>query len=417
MHKPKSSALKYLAVFVVLILGYLAFGTVANLLPNKPIHQHVKDTVERKDLAADFWFSFLMQPAYYMDNYTDALILNQACQGGKDHMLESLLLVPRLEDSTHMQCSSLSAFVAGDPHLQQVHYGRYWHGSTFLMRFLLCLDNYIHIRYIFYIISSLMMLWVAALLARHRGIWAAVLYCCPWVLINVVIMQHSIQFVPVLIIALAASLWIIYRVRHWKQLCITLFVVGSLTCYFDLLTCPILTWGIPICTYLLMHHQPSFLRGLQTWFHAYFLWVIGYGGTWISKWLIASLLTDENVIADGLAQVSSRAATGHDFSRWDALAQNLDMLHWPYIFIPLILLCIAVAFKFRRKGLCNAALCLITALVPCLWFIATAEHAYLHYWFTYRNLAVSLMALFFGLAMMVDWRLLHNNKKQKNTVR
>ena len=88
---------KYLAVFFGLLAAYLLFGLAANLLPNQPILRHAARTLERGDLQSDFSFVYFCRPAYYLDNFTDALILNQACNGGSQHLLTSILLNPRVD--------------------------------------------------------------------------------------------------------------------------------------------------------------------------------------------------------------------------------------------------------------------------------------------------------------------------------
>lgn len=393
---------RYCIVFAGLIAGYLLFGTAATLLPNEPIRHHARQTIDKTDLQADFWFAFLCKPQYFMDNFTDALILNQACSGGRNSLLTSLLLVPRLHTGGE-ECAALRAAADGDTEAPRLHYGRYWHGSTFLMRFMLTADDYVGLRMFFYVLSSMLLLWTLAALARHAGAWSSAAFLFGLTLANVFMMQHSIQFVPVLLIALATTLWVLYRVRRPEQLCMTLFVAGSLTSYFDLLTCPLLTWGLPMAAYLFRQREETFVRGLRCWGHGSALWAAGYGTTWAAKWGIATLLTGENVIRDGASQFMVRAAAGSDFTRWDALTRNTGCIAWFYVVIALAVLAVLAARHFNRNGLPTAALLMMTAAGPCLWFMATADHAYLHYWFTYRTLAATVIALLGAVGVLVDW--------------
>ncbi len=402
----KRTLRSYTLLFCGLIAAYLLFALTANLLPNKPILHHAAKTVDRGDLAADFGYMMICRPAYYMDNFTDALIINQACNGGSNHLLTSMLLNPRV-DGGGEQCESLRRLTQGDTSLYTLHYGRYWHGSTFAMRFLLLFGDYTSLRILFYLLSTVIMAWVAAVIYRRIGLATTALYMLAMAMVNVFMMQLSIQFLPVLLIALAASLWVLYRVQRPGQLCLLLFAVGSLTAYFDLLTCPMMTWGIPMCVYLLKEHKdpmcPQPLLRIRNWTVASFLWVVGYGLTWVSKWLIATLLTGENVIRDGARQFAIRAGGQIDYSRWDALANNLNLLPWPYVALTLCLLAALAIWRFNRKGLPTALLCLLTALPPLAWYLVTADHSYLHYWFTYRSLSVPLMALFFAAVALTDW--------------
>ena len=397
---------KYLAVFFGLIAAYLLFALAANLLPNKPILRHAARTIEHNDLQNDFAFAVTCRPQYYMDNFTDALIINQACNGGSSQLLTSMLLIPRV-DYGGEQCESLRRFTQGDTSYFTVHYGRYWHGSTFLMRFLLLIGDYVSLRILFYLLSTLLLAWVAVALYRHIGTAAMLLYMLALAMVNVFMMQLSIQFLPVLVIALTASLWVLYRVHHPWQMGLLMFAVGSLTTFFDLLTCPMMTWGLPMCVFLMKQHRsshcPKPADRLKTWTLSSLLWMVGYGLTWVSKWFIATVLTGENVIRDGAKQFAVRAGQGIDYSRWDAVGNNLNLIRWPYVALTIMLLLAIMVWRFNRTGLPTALLCLLTALPPLLWYLVTADHSYLHYWFTYRSLSVPLTAIFFAIAAMVDW--------------
>jgi hypothetical protein len=135
----------------------------------------------------------------------------------------------------------------------------------------------------------------------------------------------------------------------------------------------------------------------------------------VTKWGIATLLTGENVISDGAAQLAVRAGASVDYSRLDALTRNLDLLPWSFISITLIILAALALWRFNRQGWPTALLCLLTATVPLAWYIVVADHSYLHYWFTYRSLAVTVMALFFALASLVDWRRVSFHLKTRGT--
>lgn len=399
--------LKYIVVFFGLIAAYLLFAIAASLLPNGSIIRHAAQTIQRADLQTDFAFAISCRPDYYMDNFTDALIVNQACSGGRENLLRNMLLVPRA-DGGGEQCNSLLRLTQGDTTLTTLHYGRYWHGSTFLMRFLLLMADYSALRTLFFVLSTLLMVCVVVALFRRCGLAVAMLYALALAVVNAFLMQFSIQLLPVLVLALIGSLAVLNHVKRPGQLLLLLFVLGSLTAYFDLLTCPLLTWGIPLCVYLIMqqrHPLPApFFHRLREWITASLLWVVGYGATWVTKWGIATLLTGENVISDAAAQVAVRAGSTVDYTRLDALTRNLGLLPWPYICIALAILAAMALWRFNRRGLPTALLCLLTATVPLAWYMVAADHSYLHYWFTHRSLAVTVMDLFFAFASLVDWR-------------
>ena len=395
---------KYCLVWVGLIAGFVLFGVVSQLLPNKPIERHVQQTLAGNDLADDFCFAVVCRPELYMDNFTDALILNQACNSGRDSLWTNVMLNPRQTD-WQSECGSLRHVVEHDTVLPRVHYGRYWHGSTFVMRWLLQVESYPLLRLLMYVVSSLLLLWVCVSLWRRLSALVSVCYLLSLLLVNVFIMQLSIQFLPVLLIALGATLWVVYRVKSPGQMCMTLFVTGALTAYFDLLTCPVLTWGMPMCIYLLMQERGTWVRRLGTTGGASVLWATGYGATWVMKWLLATLTTGENVLRDGFREFTVRSGAAQDVTRWDAMMRNVSMPLWTWVCVLLVVLVVLAVLRFRREGWSTAVLCLLLAVPPLLWYMVAAEHSYLHFWFTYRSMAVVLLSLFAAVASLVNVRI------------
>ena len=391
--------------FLVLIACYLLFGLATSLLPQAPVEEHVKETVDQHDLQSDFWFAFLYKSTYYMDNFTDALIVNQALTNGRteQNLWQRTMLVPR-QVSGGEECANLRLMVDGDQPLQELCYPRYWHGSTFLMRALLYINDYLALRTFFYLLSSLLLAWALVLMARRIGTWAAVVYALALASVNLFIMQHSIQFFTTLLLALAGTLWVLYRVREPRQLLPFFLVMGSLTAYFDLLTCPLLTWGIPLLVWLVSRekvddgicetHKSSILHSL--------IWVVGYGATWAAKWLLATVTTSFDVFADATGQAALRASV-EQFDRWEAMTRNLEQVPWFYATVALVVLVVLAVRHFNRKGWRQALTCFVVALAPLVWFMALANHSGLHFWFTYRILAVTILGLLFAAASLVDW--------------
>ena len=406
------SLLRYLLLFVGLIAAYVVFGLATSLLPQAPVEEHVKETVDQHDLQSDFWFAFLYKSTYYMDNFTDALIVNQALTNGRteQNLWQRTMLVPRMNGGGE-ECETLRRMVDGDPSLQELHYPRYWHGSTFLMRVLLFFNDYLALRTFFYLLSSLLLVWVLILMARRIGAWSAVIYALALASVNLFIMQHSIQFFTALLLALAGTLWVLYRVREPRQMLPFFFVMGSLTTYFDLLTCPLLTWGLPLLVWLVLRekmddgrcetHKSSIFNFQFSILHS-LIWIVGYGATWAAKWLLATVTTSFDVFADATGQAALRTSV-EEFDRWEAMTRNLEQVPWFYATVALVVLVVLAVRHFNRKGWRQALTCFVVALAPLIWFMALANHSGLHYWFTYRILAVTILGLLFAAASLVDW--------------
>ena len=87
---------KYLIVFSALIAGYLLFGAGAWLMPDRAVQRHVRETLDKGDMESDqprAVLPHMMQTR--MDNFTDAIILNQAYVMRLEGFRTGVLSVPR----------------------------------------------------------------------------------------------------------------------------------------------------------------------------------------------------------------------------------------------------------------------------------------------------------------------------------
>ena len=157
---------KYLIVFSALIAGYLLFGAGAWLMPDRAVQRHVRETLDKGDMESDqprAVLPHMMQTR--MDNFTDAIILNQAYVMRLEGFRTGVLSVPRWWGPL-LPYEVLRAGVDGQE-MQIRHYARYWHGNTFLTRYLLVFYDYMDIRLLLYIVSTLLMVWCGVSLWRR----------------------------------------------------------------------------------------------------------------------------------------------------------------------------------------------------------------------------------------------------------
>lgn len=226
--------------------------------------------------------------------------------------------------------------------------------------------------------------------------------------VNFYIMQFSMQMSPVLLITLIIGMMILTRGKSDpKPPYMILFITGMIVNYFDLLTAPVLTLGIPLLLYISLQHDKeftlkSFLTKATQLVTMGLLWLGGYAGAWIAKILITYPFCSFNLIDDFIAQFTLRAGA-QEFSRFDAIDKNLNLIQLPAINLILLVLIIIAIVRFNRKGLLNSLLFILIALTPFLWIAATANHTYYHNWFTYRMLAVSVSGIMLAIISLIDW--------------
>lgn len=161
---------------------------------------------------------------------------------------------------------------------------------------------------------------------------------------------------------------------------------GIATCYFDFLTYPLVTLCMPLLLALYLHRDGRGLLALTIGCGA--AWCVGYVGFWALKWIVGSLLVQENLIRRALYRVLYQATPekAGDFSRLDALAANLAAYCRPGY---------AVLFG-------GSALLLAMALAPLAWWLMAANHSIVHTFFTHKEFAIAVFAVLLWLRSAED---------------
>ena len=409
----------FVVAFFAMIAAYLLFALSACFVPTTPIRQNVANTIAKGDLEEDYPHAIVPYDSYRencyqgcrdksrMDNFTDALIISQAYYCDNDDLRRSVFLVPYASaerGTPNIMTDNLKNLVNGEGVVVEKNYPRYWHGSAFLMRYLLLFANYQKLRYVFYVVSSFLLLLTVLRLWRVVGMPVALAYFFALLMVNVYVMQFSIQFLPVLVITLVATLMVCDSSVDRAML---FMLTGSLTAFFDLLTTPLLTLGMPLAVALVLFEREgraaAWFSGFKSMAALVLAWFLGFSLTWFSKWVMATLFTSENVILDGLNAFLYRSSGLDDFTRADAVVDNFNMLPLPVIIAVLSTIALMAVVRFRKSGLLTASLLVLLSAMPYLWYLLAANHSYQHWWFTYRLQAVSLMSLVSALCCLVDW--------------
>ncbi|MDD2623135.1 MAG: hypothetical protein PHH25_09075, partial [Bacteroidales bacterium] len=388
--------LRFILVLLSLIGIYVIVSVLSCMIPSHKIQQNIERSAKRMRSQGDYPFAVIPKKTYQMDNFTDALILNQIHCIDNVHPFESFVLLRHQIRGDMTKTQSL-VDRKENPQKPNSIYPRYWHGNTFLSRPLFLIADFEKVRWMLYAFTSSLLLFLAIVLSGKTNVVKTLAMMGGLLFANMYVTQFSIQFAPVWILSLLASILVCYHYQNKQYILMLFFVIGSLTAYMDLLTTPLLTLGIPLTVlFLIYEHKKleiSFIKGLkQITLHS-LLWGVAYGFTWMSKWIIATLTTNKDVIGDAIKTVMFRITPEADipktFNRWDAIVGNADMLYWVYINIIICLLLIFVIFFFRKEGWKNFVFFIIIAVMPYVWFFIVANHSYLHYWYTYRTQAFS----------------------------
>lgn len=382
--------------FAILIAAYFTFAVLSCLLPDKSIKMHIAESAPKMVEEGLYPQAIIRVEQCQMDNFTDALIMNQMYNIDHKHPVKSAMKMIRSSEKGRDwdQPGLLLRKVNGE-NLEDQHYARYWHGSTFLFRPLFLVMDFLTLQHILFIVSSILIVLLLCAYYPRAGLMKTIALALGFLLTYGFVMQFSMQFFPVLALTVIGSLLVVKH-KESTNFGLLFFVIGSLTCYFDLLTTPLLTLGIPLAVMLSLKREDefSFKDNLIEISKLILLWGLGFALTFGTKWALASLILGQNIFSDAY-EVSLYRMEAEEFTRWEALTKNFGMLNLWMISIAAVVLLLLSIINRLKISYKKVILFLIIGLMPYVWYLLLANHSYLHWWFTYRLQAITVVCLLF----------------------
>lgn len=426
----KQTGKTFFRYFLILILSVAAATGLMILLyciPTTPI----KENVWRSHPVYDYEGSYPQWAAEYkmtqLDNVTDGYMLLEAMCAGSGHPVPDAMNNPY---TVYPDVNPDKAAVLESHNTPGASgtgwYGRYWHGYLLLLKPLLLLFEVSDLRIMNMMLCLGLSFYLFFLIEKMLGRKALVAAMISWFVLNPVSIIMSFQFSTTFYVMTIASILVLKK-HEW--LCgkgrygLFFLVIGIVTNFIDFLTYPLVGMAVPMIFAVLMKERYPFRESLShlsqdrekersVWRLAgecileSASWGIGYAGMWFGKWVAGSILTGENFILNALseAQVQSigqEEIFGTVVSPAGSILKNLRVVvKWPFVlllFLLLLYICIGLfkgSFFLERSGLHGSTpALLLLAAYPFVWFSVLQAHSISCYWFTYRNLCVTVLAV------------------------
>lgn len=414
---PKQNAIRHsiLRQGAILIAGPIA-GLVALLLafllPVEPMQEHVYWSLDM--IEKEFEDELLVEgyAATLTGNFTDCLMLEQAVYADGDHStLDRALHVYRSESYYDPENPegwqpgrSLVDYLTDVPQPHEVEYGRYWHGYLIFLKPLLLFTSFNSLR-LFFSAFQLFLTGIVVVLMTQRGktgMAAAFLVSLPFLYYfsTYASLSQSVCLYGMLAAVIAMLLW---DERMEQRGTVGLFFLGAgmLTSYFDLLTYPLVTLCYPLGVYLYLH-EDTLKENLKKMALFSGEWGLGYLWMWGSKWILADMLSQGNVVQNALANVADRTQNAEGYGKirgfFHVLSLNLEpFANKGFLLFVIILLVAALCMLVKNKrqrgrklSVMIPYLCL--AVYPLGWWFLAQNHSEEHWIFTCRIFAVTVFA-------------------------
>lgn len=418
-------------------LGFLILAAVLGLclllavylLPTDAMMQNASDSSVILSEEGFFPVKWGEEIGSKLDNFTDALMIQNAIAPSTGNVLKDAVSVNHLQygdsmapvDDLHSQVLKQAG---GSLH----EYMRYWHGYLLFLKPLLLITGYNGIRILNGILQIFLILLVIFLM-KKRGLTAYILpFLFSWLAIAPWALPYSMQLSTMYYIAMAGSAVLLgfypFLRRH---IFLYFMLLGILTSYFDYLTWPLISFGLPLIFVLLLERQKeTFLlkRTLIRMIGLGFNWGLGYSGMWLLKWIISELTLHSGAISQAIGAAFYRSSTDSEGAGVTITAvltwiENIKRVFNPAFFVGIVLFLILLAIDLIRQirsgssrlRIAPAVPFLLTALLPAAWYAVIKNHSFVHPYLTYRILWISIFA---GMCMVRELYYDHSISDNRN---
>ena len=401
--------------FILLILFFL-FMVMSQTIPSYKLFDNVKksmETIQSESISPKIGGIYI----YRLDNFTDALMLNIAVSVEDNSPVQSAMLnrCYRLDNLKELDYATEMITNGQKELLIEETYCRYWHGNQVILRPLLLFFDYNMIRTLNYFCFGLLLGILVYLMFKKCNKAVPITFLLSLLLINFPIIPLSIQFSTVFYIvffSLIVMLCIRNKIMKLDWFICFFFTIGGLTTYLDLMTVPLITLCLPLIIYLVCINKKNRYRNIII---ASIFWTFGYGVIWFSKLAIGSLLTDINMIEEGINQVVLR--TSNYYLDFDMSISGICLYLWNLlttkhliILVSFLLLLIAVTaflfyyFSYGKKTIKDNLYLLLIASMPFIWCLVVRNHSVIHIWFVWRLFVITIFSLLLFFAFTLNFK-------------
>lgn len=395
---------KLLITYIILLILFTTSIIAAFAIPTSFIKKNVIESATQIK-EEGLWFKPFGFFLFQIDNMTDCLMMNICVSADENNKIKAAMMAEFAQPLNggityhEMANTTLMAAEKGRQFIKEHNeYSRYWHGYQIILRPLLCIFNYKQIRIINYIALFSLFSFVLILLYRNAGKAASLSFLATMVVTNAFIIPLALQFSTCFYIAFLSMIALLSKpdiIKNKSKSAVTFFIIGAITSFMDFLTTPILTLGLPLAAAMMADNKGKNASTRNITANS-MAWFGGYASLWASKWIVASIVTGENMVAGALANAQYRMGGtivfgGKLMSFGQFFSKITESQQYKTLFVLLVIVAalaiVAAAFLLYRKRayLKPYGWLLVIAAMPALWFIVLKNHSIQHIFYTWRD--------------------------------
>ena len=405
-------AIRYVISFIAVLCILFVLLLAAAFVPRDKVQSNYEESAEfMTERPTSFYFRTYVHGSK-LDYYADCITLSIGYNLDSKEPLTSSMWCSYYGANSNMMNEYFRESVVDGTEPNQ-EYLRYWHGSAAMMRIL---HLFFNIRQI-YILHVVLMIVLAVLLLiilfRYGFKAEAAAFVFAMVVVGVWYVPLCLEYTYSFLCMLVASILGLKLALKKKYSWIGPFflITGMVTVYFDFLTTETLSLLIPLLFFFCVSKKLGKEKGLLA-AKSCVAWLIGYLGMWAMKWVLASVILGIDVMPYVTGHIAERLGgkvvgyymTGNFYL--DTLLMNIQRL-FPYEYglygAALVMVFAVVVFvvpaaigslSVRREiSSFNILLYACIGLIPYVRYLVLHNHSYVHYFFTYRAQAATVIAI------------------------
>lgn len=355
----------------------------------------------------DNWVGYLRHGR--IDNSTDSLMINIAvCRKYRSAFVNALLnpySYCKEEVFEEGSTSDIRLFLYEDNIGGYSDYPRYWHGYLLYLVPGLLFFNIGDLKFLMMVVELLLAMVLLFEVGKINPIYMFC-YAIGLLFVNPITTMINFQNADVIIIAMIFSIAIVkfkdYFLKENNYI-VVFALIGICTSYFDFLTYPLVSWGFPMTTLLIIDDSNLKDRILKI-VYCSLSWSFGYFGMWLGKWLLTTVFTTQDVISDAMFELTYRSGNidnnGKEFSYFDVLLTNYESFNSPaYAALFALSAVVIVAYliyskkriKLSKDILFKAIPYFIICVGPFAWYFVVKNHSITHSNLEFRNYSITLL--------------------------
>lgn len=419
--------------FVIMIVAYA--------LPSKRVEKHIHDSINILEQEGNYYEQQPKKNSTCVDNFTEILYLELCFISGGKNILDDVLSSYCLDTTTDrpLPLENLLAYYDGEYDEVVPRATRFWNGYVAVIKPLLMLCSYGNLRNLNIILQLFLAFLVMQMLYSQRGRLYSIAFFWAWIMQNPITIVSNLMYSGILYSTLVPMLLMLRYNKKIKSrdMYDTFFlIIGMETVFFNMNSSLCMPFGFCMVLYFILNgFEGKLIDQTKIVFEFGISWLCGFIGMMLSKWILASIFTNNYSLADAINTIRFRTATdavGYETTRWNAIRVNVNTLienKWAYLAVIVMFIgCLLVvvletvsAYRCSRiidqkSGYAAFWYCILS-LIPFIWYGILPNHSLIHLRFTYRTLTVGIFATLCGIVHLIELLRLDKSVKIKKDER